>query len=63
MKKIYLAGFDVFAPDARQRGAQMKMLCAGRGCIGLYPLDNEAASFITGVILPVDGGFSAYSGV
>ena len=43
MKKIYLAGFDVFAPDARQRGAQMKMLCAGRGCIGLYPLDNEAA--------------------
>ncbi|HBJ19159.1 MAG TPA: D-mannonate oxidoreductase, partial [Clostridiales bacterium] len=24
---------------------------------------SEAASFITGVILPVDGGFSAYSGV
>ena len=29
----------------------------------LFLLDNEAASFITGVILPVDGGFSAYSGV
>lgn len=42
MKKIYLAGFDVFAPDARQRGANMKMLCAERGLIGLYPFDNEA---------------------
>ena len=29
----------------------------------LFLLDNEAASFITGVTLPVDGGFSAYSGV
>ena len=25
--------------------------------------DNQAASFITGVVLPIDGGFSAYSGV
>ena len=29
----------------------------------LFLLDNQAASFITGVVLPVDGGFSAYSGV
>ena len=29
----------------------------------LFLLDNDAASFITGVVLPVDGGFSAYSGV
>ena len=29
----------------------------------LFLLDNSAASFITGVVLPVDGGFSAYSGV
>ena len=29
----------------------------------LFLLDNEAASFVTGVVLPVDGGFSAYSGV
>ena len=42
MKKIYLAGFDVFAPDAKQRGAKMKMMCAERGFIGLYPFDNEA---------------------
>ena len=44
MKKVYLAGFDVFAPDARQRGMRMKMMCAEKGMIGLYPLDNEADS-------------------
>lgn len=42
MKKIYLAGFDVFAPDAVQRGAKMKLLCAEKGFAGLYPFDNEA---------------------
>ena len=29
----------------------------------MFLLNNEAAGFITGIILPVDGGFSAYSGV
>ena len=29
----------------------------------LFLLDNKAAGFITGVVLPIDGGFSAYSGV
>lgn len=29
----------------------------------LFLLNNEAASFITGVTIPIDGGFSAYSGV
>lgn len=29
----------------------------------LYLVSNEAASFVTGVVLPVDGGFSSYSGV
>ena len=29
----------------------------------LFLLNNTAASFITGVVLPIDGGFSAYSGV
>ncbi len=29
----------------------------------MFLLDNAAASFVTGVVIPVDGGFSAYSGV
>ncbi|MEG2935412.1 MAG: SDR family oxidoreductase, partial [Clostridium sp.] len=29
----------------------------------LFLLNEEAASFITGVVIPIDGGFSAYSGV
>ena len=29
----------------------------------LFLVNNDAAGFITGVVLPVDGGFSAYSGV
>lgn len=29
----------------------------------LFLLNNQAAGFITGVVIPVDGGFSAYSGV
>lgn len=29
----------------------------------LYLISNEASGFVTGVVIPVDGGFSAYSGV
>lgn len=29
----------------------------------LWLLDNESSCFVTGIIVPVDGGFSAYSGV
>ena len=29
----------------------------------LFLLNNDAASFITGIVVPIDGGFSAYSGV
>ena len=39
--KIYLAGFDVFAEDAKKRGEDMKALCREYGFEGLYPLDNE----------------------
>lgn len=28
-----------------------------------FLLDEKAASFITGVVLPIDGGFNAFSGV
>ncbi|HWK71929.1 MAG TPA: nucleoside 2-deoxyribosyltransferase [Burkholderiaceae bacterium] len=48
MKSVYLAGFDVFRPDAREWGATMKDLCSKYGFIGLYPLDNEAPRSLSG---------------
>ncbi|MDL2217177.1 SDR family oxidoreductase [Christensenellaceae bacterium OttesenSCG-928-M15] len=29
----------------------------------LYLVDDDASGFVTGIVIPVDGGFSAYSGV
>ena len=29
----------------------------------LFLADEQAASFITGVVFPIDGGFSSYAGV
>lgn len=37
---VYLAGPDVFLPDAREMGERKKALCARHGVQGLYPLDN-----------------------
>ena len=42
MKKIYLAGPDVFRHDAVEYGQQLKALCTSFGFAGLYPLDNNA---------------------
>ncbi|MBE6555893.1 MAG: SDR family oxidoreductase [Ruminococcaceae bacterium] len=63
----------LFAPDGTPTARTGKILAAtpmGRfgepteleGAL-LFLLNDRAASFITGVVLPVDGGFSAYSGV
>ncbi len=38
--KIYLAGPDVFLPDAIAIGKQKAAICARHGVIGHYPLDN-----------------------
>lgn len=37
--RVYLAGPDVFYPDAVQRGRQMVELCRSLDIVGLYPLD------------------------
>ena len=29
----------------------------------LYLVDEKASGFVNGVVIPIDGGFSAYSGV
>ncbi|MFC0402280.1 nucleoside 2-deoxyribosyltransferase [Paraburkholderia rhizosphaerae] len=39
-RRVYLAGFDVFRPDAAAHGAYLKALCAERGLTGLYPCDG-----------------------
>lgn len=40
MKKIYIAGFDVFKQDSIQIGQHYSQLCHKYGYQGLYPLDN-----------------------
>jgi nucleoside 2-deoxyribosyltransferase len=38
--KIYLAGPDVFLPDALEIGRRKAAVCASFGLTGFYPLDN-----------------------
>lgn len=38
--RLYLAGPDVFRPDAVAQGEFLKALCAAQGVEGLYPLDG-----------------------
>ena len=40
MTRVYLAGPDVFLPDAVDIGRRKAGLCARHGLIGRYPLDN-----------------------
>jgi nucleoside 2-deoxyribosyltransferase len=39
--KVYLAGPDVFLPDAKDIGRHKKEICARFGLTGLFPLDDE----------------------
>ncbi len=41
MRTVYLAGPDVFLPDAVAVGRRKKELCAKYGFEGLYPFDDE----------------------
>lgn len=41
--RLYLAGPDVFAPDADARGRRMKALADAQGFEALYPLDTAIA--------------------
>ena len=47
------------------RGTPMNRFGEARELLGglMFFLNDAASSFITGVVLPIDGGFSAYSGV
>lgn len=41
--KIYLAGPDVFLPDALDVGQRKREICQHHGVTGLFPLDNEVS--------------------
>ena len=41
---IYLAGPEVFLPNAREVAEEKKALCASHGFDGLFPLDNEISA-------------------
>jgi len=51
VKKIYLAGPDVFRTDAREWGRTLKALCREFGFDGRYPLDNDAPEDLSGQAL------------
>ncbi len=40
MARVYLAGPEVFRPDAVAEGQRLQALCAAHGLEGLYPLDG-----------------------
>jgi nucleoside 2-deoxyribosyltransferase len=44
--RIYLAGPDVFYPDALARAGAMKAACARHGMLGIFPLDPPPAEAI-----------------
>ncbi|MBK5065987.1 nucleoside 2-deoxyribosyltransferase [Paraburkholderia domus] len=47
-RRVYLAGPDVFRPDAVAHGRRLAALCAEAGFDGLYPLDNAAPGQLRG---------------
>ena len=60
---------SIFAKALARAGAKVALLGrfgdSEKDLVGalLFLLNNDAAGFITGICLPIDGGCSAYSGV
>ena len=50
MTRLYLAGPDVFHPDAVALGERKKALCASHGLTGLYPLDGGTPGMTSAAI-------------
>jgi nucleoside 2-deoxyribosyltransferase len=48
IQSLYLAGPDIFRPDAVAHGERLKALCARYGFEGLFPLDAQVAGHATG---------------
>jgi nucleoside 2-deoxyribosyltransferase len=57
--KIYLAGPDVFLPDAVEIGRRKVEICGRHGATGLYPLDNSVDLFAPNASLKIFRGNEA----
>ena len=57
--KIYLAGPEVFLPDAAEIGRRKVELCARHGLTALYPLDNAVDRAASDASLKIFGGNEA----
>lgn len=57
MRKVYLAGPDVFWPEAKEAGAAKVALCSEYGLQGHFPLDTELD--LTG-LSPYEAGIAIY---
>ena len=57
--KIYLAGPDVFLPDALAIGQRKQDICRLHGVTGLYPLDNTVDLAVRGSSLQIFKGNEA----
>lgn len=58
MKRIYLAGPDVFVPNAKELGEQKKALCTAYGFEGLVPADKKID--LSGIPTKHDKGVAIY---
>lgn len=47
-KNLYLAGPEVFLPDAQDIGDKKIKICSEHGFTGIYPVDNEPLPRLTG---------------
>jgi nucleoside 2-deoxyribosyltransferase len=56
MMKVYLAGPDVFLPDALEIGRQKVDICRRHDLAGLYPLDNTVD------LAAIDASFTIFRG-
>src|SRR3978361_516193 len=56
---IYLAGPDVFLPDAVEIGKRKAEICAAHGLTGLYPLDNAVDLAVRDASLEIFNGNEA----
>jgi nucleoside 2-deoxyribosyltransferase len=56
MTSVYLAGPDVFLPDAFEIGRRKIDLCMRHGLSGLYPLDNAIDPAAEGASLRIFRG-------